>query len=80
MSQKKYVLHPGYVRSADGDEHFISSAMLADLYKLKLKECIFANNFDWDRGLTQEYLDGLIHLNPDPTGKYELPSDAVEGK
>ena len=38
---RKYVLCPGYVRSQfDGDEHYINERQLADLYGVKLEDCM----------------------------------------
>ena len=44
---RKYVLCPGYVRSQfDGQEHYVSERELADLYGVKLQDCML----ETDRG------------------------------
>jgi hypothetical protein len=65
---KKYVLHPGRVRSANDDDlHFITAPMLAALYHVPIAEC-------W----VQEADDGMayppyaVHLYPRYDGNYSL--------
>jgi hypothetical protein len=67
---KKYVLHPGTVVSqCDGDIHYVDSVRLADLYGVRLYECV-----TWDhRTMTRQ--DGQIHLYPRDDGDYRLPSN-----
>ena len=37
---KKYILHPGVVKSKfDGDEHYISALKLAELYGVDFNDC-----------------------------------------
>lgn len=65
---KMYVLHPGYVKSKDGDVHYIGFSKLVRLYNLPVGKCI---NNDWsDRGLFRG--ERYIHLYPSETGDYKL--------
>jgi len=67
---KKYVLFPGYVRSRnDGDRHYIDAPKLAQLYGVRLGECVIAN----ERG--HSALLGLIELHPRSDGLYTSPED-----
>lgn len=73
---KKYVLHPGYVRSAiDGDIHHISDVKLIQLYRVNPRECIQDSIYkegEWMRGYTIEELQKLIHLYPRQDGDYRV--------
>lgn len=61
---RKYVLCPGYVRSQfDSDEHYINKRQLADLYGVKLEDCML----ETDRGRTD---DSAIYLRPRYKGDY----------
>lgn len=41
MRTKRFILHPGYVRSlTDGDTHYISGDQLARLYGIDPEECV----------------------------------------
>jgi hypothetical protein len=61
----RYVLCPGYIRSkTDGDLHYISAGRLAQLYGVRISECIIN---------TQTKLpDGLIYLQPRYHGDYRV--------
>jgi hypothetical protein len=73
VMKKKYVIHPGLVKSkSDGDVHFISSARLCELYGVRWEECIKGRP-GWERGYTPEFRSTLIHLAPDSTGEYKRP-------
>lgn len=61
----KYVLHPGFVRSADGDTHYIDAITLAQLYKVEWTSCITPHN---PRSTDPE----LKHLYPRANGAYHL--------
>lgn len=66
--RRKYVLHPGNVRSqTDGQWHHVSFAELALLYRVSPGDCLLADPY---RHLADER---YIHLHPDPTGEYKLP-------
>ena len=71
---KKYVLHPGMIRSRiDGDEHYIRAGDLARLYQVPWGECII------DDGQPGAFYDRtsarLIHLYPSYNGDYHLPEE-----
>ena len=76
----KYVLSPGWVRSAsDGQSHYISAPRLAQLYGVKLADCIVAN----EECSFYEQLSGLRHvalvsLGPKSNGDYSLPTISAE--
>ena len=77
---KKYCLHPGrlLVRVAGRDENgepngkfqkawkYISAQDLIELYSVEESLCV-----TWGRDAVGN--DSLIHLKPDPKGRYELP-------
>ena len=63
----KYRLLPGLVRSAnDKDIHHIPAARLAELYGVKLSECLVGEPRSGDP-------TGLIELWPRRDGNYKLP-------
>lgn len=61
----KYVLHPGFVRSADGDTRYIDAMTLAQLYKVDLSNCVTPRN-------PRSEDPGLKHLYPRANGAYHL--------
>ncbi len=68
---KRYVLHPGHVRSAyDGDTHFIDGLALAGLYHVDPRECV-----SWYPGMLP--LAGAVHLYPRDDGRYSLETAAA---
>lgn len=68
LVMKKYVLHPGYIRSKNENEPvFISAFILARLYGVDIHQCIISSN------LEKENADDLIHLYPNHEGEYRLP-------
>ena len=72
MSDKKYILMPGYITSKnDGDVHFINSHQLIKLYGVKREECIFGDNLKngVNRGFIQP--NNLIILSPRYDGNYD---------
>lgn len=65
--QPRYVLHPGYVYSAnDGDRHFIGALRLAGLYGVDIRDCVL--------GDVPQYREqkGDIHLRPNRSANYSL--------
>jgi len=67
---KKYMVHPGFVTSKDGDRHWISARKLMELYGVPPSLCIIFDNRD-----TESY-SGLIsreltYLYPRNDGKYK---------
>lgn len=62
---KKYVLCPGYIRSKyDGEDHFISSRALINLYRVNPQECIDGNNPEKLRGYSKDQLRAFTWLHP----------------
>jgi hypothetical protein len=70
MSQHKYLVMPGWVYSADGDEHWITASQLIKLYGVKPSECLVNQNADSLRGYSNEYIQSLKHLWPLSSGNY----------
>lgn len=69
IMKKKYVLHPGLVRSiTDGDLHYIGIGDLIHLYRVDPAECLVH-----DDKLMRTY-DGImfVHLYPSYSGNYEI--------
>jgi hypothetical protein len=68
---KRYVLHPGHVRSAyDGDTHFIDGRDLCALYGVDPRECV-----SWYPGMRP--LVGAVHLYPRDDRRYELAAESA---
>lgn len=66
LEGKRYILHPGYITSrSDGQSHWISAAMLADLYGVHLRDCIVDGP-----GYRRDTLAKLEHLYPRDDGDY----------
>lgn len=71
----KYLLIPGYVWSkTDGQEHFVGSVQLANLYGVPLSQCM-TYDYDRDRGRMDHWFKDLIKLRPQSSGNYELPKE-----
>jgi hypothetical protein len=79
MSNKHYVLVPGYVISeTDDDEHYITWQMLQRLYQLERGE--FSISRGHKRGCTREIFEPpvppdreIVWLRPSSKGKYGRP-------
>ncbi len=68
MSDKKYAVCPGYVRSKnDGQRHHISFGRLCELYGVAPRECFDMSDHPAIAAA------GLIVLEPRHDGKYRLP-------
>ena len=68
MSEKRYVLHPGYVGSRqDRDRHYISGTELARLYGVPFWECVV----DDGRGRALGLPADVVHLYPSQQGDYD---------
>jgi hypothetical protein len=70
-----YAIHPGYVTSKnDGDLHYISTAQLVRLYRLRTSEYIV-----WDDKRPETYLgrnrEDYVHLYPRYDGNYGRPDE-----
>lgn len=67
---RRYVLHPGFVRSRnDGERHWISFDRLAELYHLPLHDCsAYVSPAEEASGVIE-----VIHLFPRDNGDYSLP-------
>jgi hypothetical protein len=74
VSIKKYALLPGPIRSiTDGQRHFIGARQLAQLYGVKMSECIGVDrrHSTWGLDRSVEY----VLLGPRSDGNYQLPED-----
>lgn len=66
----KYLVEGGWVTSKnDGDSHYISTEQLIKLYGVPKSECLMYHS---QHRYTEEYLDSLIYLCPQPSGNYNL--------
>ena len=70
MSEKKYILCPGWVTSkVDGDQHFINEAQLIRLYGVSPRECVSARS---PSRLSEMDTEVMIELRPRYDGDYRL--------
>lgn len=60
---KKFIVCPGYVRSDDGNRHFITYNQLINLYNVNANNCVRYNP-------KKKNQDGLIYLEPKRNGDY----------
>lgn len=67
----RYVVHPGWVVSEDGDRHRISFDRLVRLYAVDPCMCVNADN----PGHLPR-VAGDVHLYPQPSGRYVLPGSS----
>lgn len=66
----KYLVIPGTVRSRmDGDEHYIGSRQLMDLYQVDPRECVRSDV----AGPFVNWHKGLVKLRPRACGRYVVP-------
>lgn len=77
---KKYILVPGWVRSAnDGQRHFINPTALANCWRVPLSACHVVPHNELDRGrwlcANNHLMQECIMLYPDATGEY--PQDVL---
>lgn len=75
-----YVLHPGLVVSrTDGQEHFVGSLQLRQLYRVPKEACATDDSAVFVRDHPPRRVDrwGRVHLYPDPTGEYVVPVTAT---
>ncbi len=73
---KRFILHPGLVRSrVDGDTHFITAARLCELYGVHPNKCLAAYWSCWDIYVARHFPDA-VHLYPRTDGNYTLPGAA----
>lgn len=80
MRTRKYVLHPGIITSRnDGQPHHIDAGRLADLYRVRMSDCVVHREpRAFDRSHREPvYPDYYVHLYPRPDGVYELPEQAA---
>lgn len=69
MSEKKYLICPGNVRSInDNQVHYITAGQLMNLYKVKPEECVIYNE---KTGYGLQF-KGLRSLGPKYNGDYSL--------
>lgn len=70
-----YVLHPGIVRSHEGQYHHIGASRLADLYRIPTGHWVVYDAELHDP--TRKPCDWvLVHLFPRDDGAYRLPESA----
>lgn len=67
---KKYICFSNNVISRDGDFHRVHAVNLPFLYGVDPAECVFIHNITSLMGMTEDYIMGLIHLNPKSDGSY----------
>jgi hypothetical protein len=72
---KKYICVGGWVRSKDGDMHFISSHKLPKLYGAPKSECKFVYNNTY---LLKSDKEKFVILRPDSLGRYSLLKGGAE--
>lgn len=71
-----YFCHSGWIISrSDGDEHFVTSRMVAELYGLNQRhDKIVLVDTPYDvMGYTAEVISASVNLYPDSSGEYKLP-------
>ena len=72
LGDVRYVLHPGYVTSAnDRQTHFIGGPRLASLYGLNIGD---RNRVVFGDAPTYREQPGDVHLRPRRDGNYTLPN------
>jgi len=71
-SARRIFVHPGHVVSrTDGDLHFIPAGRLAELYGVRLRDCIVVDKHDpQNHQHGYKNRDGDIHLYPRRDGDY----------
>lgn len=74
MTEIKYAVHPGWIKSANNrDLHFVTAGQLFDLYGVNPEECTVISNGKVGCGLT---LRELTHLFPRYDGDYRIPESS----
>lgn len=63
---KRFVIHPDYVLSKDGQRHYVSYTRLVELYGLPASQCI--NGVDYR---PDGHGRNLLHLYPRHNGDYQ---------
>jgi len=69
---RRYAVHPGWVRSKDGDDHFITARRLMELYGVNPRACVV-----WDGHQLGRSAHDYIHLYPRHDGNYTLPKETA---
>jgi len=79
MSEKRYVLHPGNVISAnDGQRHYVNAERLAWLYRVPMSECFVDEHTRGGPGAESARRDSaFIHLWPRYDSVYSLPAHSL---
>jgi len=76
-SARRIFLHPGYVVSrTDGDLHLVPPGRLAELYGVRLRDCIIVDKHHPQNDRGYEKRDGDIHLYPRLDGDYRRVPNA----
>ena len=74
----RFALHPGPVHSVnDGDYHMIGAPQLAQLYGVRLSECVIIDHDRPDTTIGRD-TDRLLHLYPSEQGAAYWPISEVE--
>lgn len=71
----KYILIGDYVRSHDGDLHYISANKLLQLYNLKKEECILVEHGLKDKLIGFARQGDYKFLYPRQDGRYEIKNN-----
>jgi hypothetical protein len=81
LKDKRFAVCPGYVRSADGDLHWIDFGALTWLYGVKPAECIKVDD-RWESGHRREDYEHLIWLYPqqEVAGYAEMKRELARGE
>lgn len=70
---KKFVCVGGYIRSRhDKQLHYVDAHNVMMLYRLNPFECVLVDGLDSGHLRSHRDEQPLIHLHPDPTGRYDL--------
>lgn len=67
-----YVVHPGYVRSKDGDNHYISYYRLVELYGVDTHNCIRYNGYSTRLESLRARGYKVVNLYPKSNGNYTI--------
>lgn len=78
----KYLLCPGYVVSRnDGQKHYIGAKLLAQLYRVRMQDCLVAPDASqpggqqrYDQLLAAAQMGEFVVLRPRYSGDYSLQS------
>jgi hypothetical protein len=80
-SERRIFAHPGHVVGrTDGDEHYIPAGRLAELYGVRLRDCIIVDKHHPQNKYGYKKREGDIHLYPRRDGDYrQVPNNKISG-